>query len=59
MKRSLIGRITLLCIAFYLYILGLLQMFPLWISIPILFAAATYLFRPINKKQRFKGYRSR
>ncbi|AST97201.1 hypothetical protein [Shouchella clausii] len=57
MKRKILLRIALVLIAFYLYILGLLHLFPIWVAVPLLFIALFCLFRPLKKKPRFKGYR--
>ncbi|RQW20909.1 MULTISPECIES: hypothetical protein [Shouchella] len=60
MKKSMFFlRLLLLFGAFGLYLMSLLHLFPIWIATPLLFGASYFLFRPNQKKHRFKGYRSR
>ncbi|MFB4210868.1 hypothetical protein ACE1TH_02990 [Shouchella sp. JSM 1781072] len=60
MKKSVfLIRFAILLIAFGLYLLSLLHLFPIWLAAPLLFFASYYFFKPTQKKHRFKGYRSR
>ncbi|MEH7461139.1 hypothetical protein V7166_03270 [Bacillus thuringiensis] len=57
MKKSYL--LLLLCIIFLffcLYVLSLLQVFPLILSLPLLFGAIVLVVSYFNNQKRFKGF---
>ncbi|ENQ3107529.1 hypothetical protein ACEOWJ_003623 [Bacillus cereus] len=57
MKKSYL--VLLLCIIFLffcLYVLSLLQVFPLILAIPLLFGAIIFTVSYFNNHKRFKGF---
>lgn len=51
------GRIGLVLVAFMIYLLGLLKVFPVLIGSLLLFLSILFAFRPFYHKQKFKGFR--
>jgi hypothetical protein len=54
--KRLIG-IVFIVITFYLYVLALLNMFPLLLAAPLLFISILFTLSPSLKQNRFKGFR--
>lgn len=55
-KFYLIGLLCLIMISFFLQLLGLMHVIPLYISSPILFASFLIFIYGIRHKKRFKGF---
>ncbi|MDT8862740.1 hypothetical protein N0O92_21350 [Alkalihalobacillus sp. MEB130] len=53
--RLIIG-ILFILISYYFFILSLMQLFPIWISAPLLFATLVFTLAPLATKKRFKGF---
>lgn len=57
MKKSHIFLLIFsICIAFFLYILSLLQVFPKIIALPLLFLIIVLSLSYFNHRKRFKGF---
>lgn len=57
MNKFLVSALLLLIIfSFFLYLMALLNIFPLLISIPLLFISFFLFFTAMNRKNRFKGF---
>jgi hypothetical protein len=57
-KYKLIISLVLVLITFILYILSLLEVFPILLSVPLLFIAILIAVTMFNNHKRFKGFRS-
>lgn len=47
---------ALFLISLFLHILALIKLFPIFLSIPLLFAAVLLFILTLNNKNRFKGF---
>ncbi|MET3698342.1 hypothetical protein SAMN05877753_108196 [Bacillus oleivorans] len=56
-KFPIIIMFLIFIFAFFLQILGMLHVVPLYISSPILFIAILIIISYLNERKKFKGYR--
>ncbi|MFC0557660.1 hypothetical protein [Halalkalibacter alkalisediminis] len=49
--------ILLTLIGYYFYILSLMNLFPIWISVPFLISSIALTLSPLAAQKRFKGFR--
>ncbi|WP_157076784.1 hypothetical protein [Halalkalibacter krulwichiae] len=49
--------LILTIVSFYFYILSLMNIFPIWISVPFLFGSLCLTLSPLAVQKRFKGFR--
>ncbi|RST75230.1 hypothetical protein D4T97_008205 [Siminovitchia acidinfaciens] len=57
LRKILIGLIVLFfIISFYLNLLGLMQLVPIYITSPLLFISIFIFFSFINGRNKFKGF---
>ncbi|WP_169729587.1 hypothetical protein [Ectobacillus panaciterrae] len=56
MKTKIFISIAIIGIAFVLYLLSLLEVFPLLLSVPLLFGAVFLSVSFVNGRNRFKGF---
>ncbi|WP_202595391.1 hypothetical protein [Halalkalibacter okhensis] len=47
--------VTIIC--YYLFLLSLMRVFPLWIAAPALFAGLVLTLSPLAAQKRFKGFK--
>ncbi|TWI53290.1 hypothetical protein [Halalkalibacter nanhaiisediminis] len=53
---KLICGILSMIISFYLYILAIMNMFPLFIAAPLLLLSIVFTLSPLSSYKRFKGF---
>ncbi|WP_209125787.1 hypothetical protein [Alkalihalobacillus sp. BA299] len=49
--------VILIIISFYFFVLGLMNIFPLFISAPALFISVVFTLGIYNERNRFRGFR--
>ena len=55
-KISLIGLFCLIFVSFFLQLLGIMHVIPLYVSSPILFLSFLVFIYGLRYKKRFKGF---
>ncbi|MCD8508550.1 MAG: hypothetical protein LRY73_00635 [Bacillus sp. (in: Bacteria)] len=59
MAAVIIFNIIVILISFYLVIISFMNIFPIWIALPLLLLSIFILINLINGRHRFKGFRTR
>jgi hypothetical protein len=57
LKTKIFISIAIIGITFVLYLLSLLEVFPTFLSVPLLFGAVFLSISFLNDQNRFKGFR--